>query len=423
MTLTQPPTYDVTPPPVTVLPTYDDDAPPALPRVGLGRPSPDERFARIGSWVAALGLAWLVTQRLLALSGLPWFLIAWFVLGLAVTAVTAHMSGGLIEVKDRVAQSVVTGAALVVGAAVVSTIVFVAARGWKPLLHVNFWTQDMSGVGPKDGFTHGGVLHAITGSAIELGIALLITLPLGIGTAVFMTEIGGRFARIVRTVVEAMTALPSIVAGLFIYTVFIIALGYPRSGLAAALAISVMILPIIARASDVVLRVVPGGLREASLALGASRWRTVWHVVLPTARPGLATAVILGVARGVGETSPVLLTSGAAAFMVKDPAGGVMNSLPLFIYTNVRSGEPVAIERAFAAATALLFLVLVLFTIARLLARQRRGGPSLVRRAIRAGSGGGVGRDRARTAEVSTSSTSGAPDPASARPVTPKEAS
>ena len=136
-------------------------------------------------------------------------------------------------------------------------------------------------------FDQGGVLHAIVGSLIQLGIALAITLPLGIGTAVFMTEVGGRFARVVRTVVEAMTALPSIVAGLFIYTVFIVALGYPRSGLAAALAISVMMLPIIARAADVVLRVVPGGLREASLALGASRWRTVWHVVLPDrpARP------------------------------------------------------------------------------------------------------------------------------------------
>ena len=192
-----------------------------------------------------------------------------------------------------------------------------------PLLHPNFFTQDMSGVGPKDGFDNGGVLHAIVGTLIELGIALAITLPLGIGTAVFMTEVGGRFARVVRTVVEAMTALPSIVAGLFIYSVFIVALGQPRSGLAASLAIAVMMLPIIARAADVVLRVVPGGLREASLALGASRWRTVWHVVLPTARPGLATAVILGVARGVGETSPVLLTSGAAAFMVTNPTDGV----------------------------------------------------------------------------------------------------
>ena len=372
----------VGPAPATHLPRYDDDAAPAVPRVSRGL-SPDDRFSQLGSWVAALGLAWLLTQKLLPLGGLPWFVIAWFVCGVAVTAVSAGMNGGLVEVKDRVAAAVITGAGVLVAIAVISSIVFVVSRGWRPVLHLNFFTDDMSGVGPKDSFDKGGVLHAMLGSFIELGIALAITLPLGIGTAVFMTEVGGRFARVVRTVVEAMTALPSIVAGLFIYTVFIVALGYPRSGLAAALAIAVMMLPIIARAADVVLRVVPGGLREASLALGASRWRTVWHVVLPTARPGLATAVILGVARGVGETSPVLLTSGAAAFTVTDPTDGVMNSLPLFIYSNVRSGEPAAIERAFGAASVLLGLVLILFIAARLLARQRGGGPTLRARLLR----------------------------------------
>ena len=130
-----------------------------------------------------------------------------------------------------------------------------------------------------------------------------------------------------------------------------------------------MMLPIIARAADVVLRVVPGGLREASLALGASRWRTVWHVVLPTARPGLATALILGIARGIGETSPVLLTSGAATSWSPTRPTGAMNSLPLFIYSNVRSGDPIAIQRAYGAAFVLLALVLVLFVVARLLAR------------------------------------------------------
>ncbi|GAB3785547.1 phosphate ABC transporter permease PstA [Nocardioides ungokensis] len=355
----------------THLPAHDDDTAPPTPRPSLGRPSPDERFAGIGSWVAGLALAWLLTQRMLPLEGVAWFLVAWFLCGLAVTAVTAGMTGGLVEVRDRVAGAVVTCGALVVGAALVSTLVFVVARGWRPLMHLNFFTDDMAGVGPKDPFDHGGVLHAIVGSLIELALALVVTLPLGIGTAVFMTEVGGRFARVVRTVVEAMTALPSIVAGLFVYTVLIVTLGYPRSGLAAGMAIAVMMLPIIARAADVVLRVVPGGLREASLALGASRWRTVWHVVLPTARPGLATAVILGVARGVGETSPVLLTSGAAAFLVTNPSDGVMNSLPLYIYSTVRSGEPAAITRAFAAATVLLTLVLVLFVTARLVARPR----------------------------------------------------
>lgn len=369
----------------TFLPTYDDDAAPQVPRASLGRLTVDEMFVRIGTWSSALGLAWLVTQRLLPLAGLPWFLIMWFVLGLGVTVVTGLLTGGLVEVRDRIAAAVVTVGALLVGAVLSSALVFVVVRGWRPLMHVNFFIDDMAGVGPRDAFTLGGVLHAIVGSLIEMGIGVAIALPLGIGTAVFMTEVGGSFARVVRTVVEAMTALPSIVAGLFVYTTFIVALGQPRSGLAAALAIAVMMLPIIARASDVVLRVVPSGLREASLALGSSRWRTVWHVVLPTARPGLATACILGVARGVGETSPVLLTSGAAGFLVTDPTDGVMNSLPLFIYTTVRSGEPVAITRAFAAATVLLTVVLILFITARVLARPRRTKKPRVSRRLRGG--------------------------------------
>ena len=355
----------------TYLPVRDDDAPPSLPRPGLGRPTAEERFIVLGSWAGGLALAWLVTQRILPVGGPVWLLVAWLVLGLLLTAVTSAMTGDRVDVVDRVVTGVVTSGALVVGGALLSTVVFVVYRGWEPLLHLNFFVDDMSGIGPRDPFDRGGILHAVLGSAIELGIAIAITLPLGIATAVFMTEVGGRFARVVRTIVEAMTALPSIVAGLFIYTILIVAVGFPRSGFAAAMALSVMMLPIIARAADVVLRVVPGGLREASLALGASRWRTVWHVVLPTARPGLATALILGVARGVGETSPVLLTSGAASFVVTDPTDGVMSSLPLYIFTGARSPEPMMIERAFAAATVLLVLVLALFVVARLLARPR----------------------------------------------------
>mgnify|MGYP003334104380 CR=1 FL=1 len=358
--------------PRTTLPTRDPDAPPPVPRRAVGRPDADELFARVGAWIAALGATWLVTQRFLPLSGVAWFVIVLLVAGIVMTALLSAMSTTFVEVRDRVAGVVVTAGAVLVGLALVSAVVFVFVRGWRPLTHLNFFTDDMSGVEPKAPFTEGGVLHAIIGSGIQLGIGLAVALPLGIGTAVFMTEVGGRFARIVRTVVEAMTALPSIVAGLFVYTTVILAAGVPRSGLAAGLAIGVMMLPIIARAADVVLRVVPGNLREASLALGASRWRTVWHVVLPTARPGLATAVILGVARGVGETSPVLLTSGAAPFITANPVGGAMNSLPLFIYTQVRSGEPHAIGRAFGAAVVLMTLVLALFVIARLVARPRR---------------------------------------------------
>jgi len=332
----------------------------------------DDRFVVGGAALAALALAWILCYQILPWGTLPAFVVTAFVLFLAVVAVgTAATTPGPL-VADRLASAVITGGAVLVAVALASAIVFVFVRGWPALWHWNTWTDDMAGIGPRDPLTKGGVAHAILGSFIQVGIAVAITLPLGFGTAVFMTEVGGRFARLVRTVVEAMTALPSIVAGLFIYTTFIIALGVPRSGFAAATALSVMMLPIIARAADVVLRVVPSGLREASLALGASQWRTVWHVVLPTARPGLATAMILGVARGVGETSPVLLTSGAAPFFVWNPFDGVMNSLPLFIFSSVRSGEPEYIERGFAAASILLMLVLLLFVAARRIARPRK---------------------------------------------------
>ena len=349
------------------------DSVPVHERRLLSRSTAEQRFELIGCWVAAIALAWLVCGRLMPWHGPLVFTVVTVVLGVVLLAVITAIDAGRPEVVDRIVTTIITLAAGLVGLALVSTVLFIFAKGYKPLLHVNTFFDDMSGVGPRDSLDRGGVAHAIVGSLIEVGIAIIVAIPLGIGTAIYMTEVGGRFARVVRTVVEAMTALPSIVAGLFIYTTLIVGLGVPRSGLAAAMALGVMMLPIIARASDVVLRVVPGNLREASLALGASRWSTVWHIVLLTARPGLATAVILGVARGIGETSPVLLTSGAATFMVTNPTEGVMNSLPLFIFSTVRSGEPIYIERAYGAAAILLAIVLVLFVTARLLARPRKG--------------------------------------------------
>ena len=339
----------------------------------IGAVTAVDRVVVAGSLVAASALAWVLCFRLLPWGTVPGVVLTGFVLFLAIVSVATSATSSGPMVVDRLASAVITGGAALVGVALVSTVVFTFVRGAPALPHLNMFVSDMAGIGPRDALSTGGVAHAILGSLIEITLAVAVTVPLGFGTAVFMTEVGGPFARVVRTVVEAMTALPSIVAGLFVYTVLIVGLGVPRSGLAAAAALSVMMLPIIARAADVVLRVVPSGLREASLALGSSRWRTVWHVVLPTARPGLATALILGVARGIGETSPVLLTSGVASFVVLSPTDGVMNSLPLFIYTTVRSGEPLYVERGFAAASILLFLVLVLFVVARRLARPRTG--------------------------------------------------
>ena len=152
-------------------------------------------------------------------------------------------------------------------------------------------------------------------------------------------------------------------------------LGFERSGLAASFAVSIMMLPIIIRSADVVLRLVPGNLREASAALGAPDWRTVRYVVLPTARSGLATSVILGVARGLGETAPVLLTSGITASMNLNPRSGPMMSLPLATFEFVRSPQPTLVARGFATAAVLMVLVLVLFTLARIARRPACGSP------------------------------------------------
>jgi phosphate transport system permease protein len=213
----------------------------------------------------------------------------------------------------------------------------------------------------------GGISHAIVGTLIMMTISLIITVPLSMACAVFLNETSGRATSLVRTVVTAMTALPSILAGLFVFATWILILGFPRSGLAASIATSIMMLPIIIRAADVVLRLVPGNLREAAAALGAPQWRTVWHVVLPTARSGLTTAVILGVARGIGETAPVLLTAGFTSTMNLNPQANPMVSLPLAAFQFVRSPQPTLVARGFATAAVLMILVLILFTVARIL--------------------------------------------------------
>jgi len=235
------------------------------------------------------------------------------------------------------------------------------------LPYLTFYTEDMALAGPLDPLSIGGVAHAILGSLIQIGIALAITIPLGIAAAVYLNEIPGRFSRFVRTIVEAMTALPSIVAGLFIFATAILMFGLPKSGLAASLAISVMMLPIMIRSADVVLRLVPQTLKEASIGLGASQWKTVWNVVLPTSRSGLTTSIILATARGIGETSPVLLTSGFTAELNVNPLESPMVSLPLAIFQFVKSPEPTMIARGFGTAAVLMVLVLTLFVIARII--------------------------------------------------------
>lgn len=340
----------------------------------------EDRYAILGAAAGAVALAALLFGWIAPLSGIVGFIVVAFLTFIVFYALLVSISGDWREVVDRVMTVVLASAGVILFSALLFVVMFTLVRGWPALMNLNFFFQDMEFAGPLDGLDVGGIANAIVGTLIQIGIALAISIPLGIVTALFLNEIGGRFAKFVRTIVDAMTALPSIVAGLFIYSAFILVFTNQRSGFAAALAITVMMLPIIIRASDVVLRLVPGNLREASYALGASRWRTVWHVVLPTARSGLVTAVILGTARGIGETSPVLLTSGITSVMNTNPFDGPMISLPLQVFTFVGSPEPNFIARGFGTAAVLMLLVLTLFAIARVLGGRGAGELSPRRR-------------------------------------------
>jgi phosphate transport system permease protein len=279
-----------------------------------------------------------------------------------------------VAVRDRLAAVIFTTAAAIAVTALVMVVSFTADKGWVAAKHLHFLTETTATIQPNAPVTQGGVYAAIVGTVEQVGFATLFAVPLGIATAVYLNEVRGRMSRVVRTVVETMTAIPSILAGLFVYALVILALGFSKCGLAAGLALTVQMLPVVARTSEVVLRLVPNGLREASYALGSTQWGTVRKIVLPTALPGLTTAVLLGIARVIGETSPVLLTSGFTAELNKDLLHGPQVSLPLFIFTLVKEPVSQSIQRAYGAGLVLLVLVLVIFTSARLIS-SRSGRP------------------------------------------------
>jgi phosphate transport system permease protein len=325
----------------------------------------------IGSLASSFALVEVGYEHILDFSGLLGFLVCWYFVFLVIYGLVVSISNPRPIVVERLVAATLYVAAAVVIVALGSTVIYTFAKGWHAYIHLNFFTHDMAGVSPTAPLNQGGILNAIVGTAIEVGIAVAVSVPLGIGTAVYMTEVRGRGSQLVRTVVESMTALPEILAGLFVYVVLIVGFGLPKSGLAASVAMAVTMIPIIARAGEVALRVVPSGLREASDALGATHWKTVSKVVLPSARAGLATATILAVARGIGETAVVLITSGASSFLTFNPTQEPMNSLPLFIYTSYTTHESVAIVRGFGAASVLLTMVLALFVVTRLLLRDK----------------------------------------------------
>jgi phosphate transport system permease protein len=238
-------------------------------------------------------------------------------------------------------------------------------------LSVDFFTTDPTGRFLGD---PGGIRSAIVGTVVIVGLASLIAVPLGIGVALYLVEYGRKspLANAVRYFIDVMTGVPSIVFGLFIYIVLVLTgIGGNFAGWKGSVALALLMMPVVTRSAEVALSLVPNSLREAALALGAPRWRVVSRIVLPTAAPALTTGSLLAIARGAGETAPLLFTAFAVNSLSLD-LGQQMNSLPIQIFNDVRQAQTNIVERAWGGALTLVVMIFILTTVARLVQRRNR---------------------------------------------------
>jgi phosphate transport system permease protein len=300
------------------------------------------------------------------------FVACWFAAFVAIYGVVVRQRHGALALKDRLATLLIASGTTVALLPLFLVLFFVIRRGLPVVLtgfpHFPFVRHDLRNFSPTDPVSKAGMQQAIVGSLEQVGLATLVTVPVGVLTATYLNEVGGRFAGLVRTIADAMTGLPSVIAGLFIYAAWV----KPKqqsgfSGFAAGMALSVVMLPTVIRTAEEVLRIVSENLREAALALGAPEWRMVLRVVIPTARTGLVTAAILGVARAVGETAPVLLTAFGSPRLNTNPLQGAQDDLPMRIYLLVRSPSDSNVAAAWGGALLLVLVILTLFTLARIL--------------------------------------------------------
>lgn len=326
----------------------------------------------VGAIASSFCLTWLVYEDLTTLSGGLGFFVCWIAVFLAAYWLLVRRRYGPLAARDRFVSSVLTLSAAVVVLSLGVIVGYTVFRGFSSF-RPHFFTQDMRYTSPLAPPSAGGGLAAIIGSAEQVGLAIAISVPSGIAVAVLLSEIRGPLGRIVRIFIEAMNGIPSVLAGLFILAIWIYEYGFPQSGFAVAMALSISMLPTVARTAAVVLNLVPGGLREASLALGGTEWRMIRKVVLPTARAGIVTAIILGVARVVGETAPAALDNAPANQINWNPFRGPQDDLPLFVYRFIRTPVHSEITRAWTGAMVLIVLVLVLFALARLASRRSSG--------------------------------------------------
>ena len=329
----------------------------------------------------AIGLfLWLVLDVHIALTA-----VVTFLLYLVVTYLTYRFTSGHRQALNRVMTGLVSGAFVLAVLPLVSLLWTVVANGLGTLIQPSFLSTSMNGVtGVHDrammedgGPLIGGAYHAIVGTLIITGIATLISVPIGMFTAIYLVEYGAthRISHAIRFLVDVMTGIPSIVAGLFAYALFSSLFGPgTKNGIAGAIALSVLMIPTVVRNSEEMLRIVPNELREAALALGVPKWRVILKVVLPTAASGLASGVTLAIARVIGETAPLLVAVGYFRAINTNPFEGPMNTLAVYAYwmfmkpLNPGYPEP-SLDRAWAAALMLLLIVVLLNLLARIIAK------------------------------------------------------
>ncbi len=327
----------------------------------LGR----SRHIAIGLAAVALGAAtWLP-------SGAPnW--ARWIVVTIVAYCVGIYVVSRIVEGQrqalDRLMSAVFTSCFALVLLPLISLIWTVLERGL-PRFDTEFFTSTMRGVVGEGG----GAYHAIVGTLIITGLATLMSVPFGLFTAIYLAEYGRgtRLAKAIQAMVDVMTGIPSIVAGLFAYALFELFFGPgTRSGISGAVALTVLMTPVVVRSAEEMLRLVPDELREASYALGVPKWKTIVKVVIPTAIAGVITGVVLAIARVIGETAPLLVTVGLAQGVNWNPFDGRMTTLPVYTYYQyVQPGLPpeAGQDRSWTAALTLVLIVMILFSLARIL--------------------------------------------------------
>jgi phosphate transport system permease protein len=343
------------------------------------------RVRRLPFWVpyltavaaAALALLLFKTAKLL---GGGWVLTAVgaVLLFLILLGATSGAVEGGRAARNRVATSLIYSAFVLALLPLLSVVLTLIDKG-RSRLDADFFNNSMRNITAFD--SGGGAYHAIVGTLEQVGIATVITVPLGVGAAIYVVEYGrGWLANYIRFFVDVMTGIPSIVAGLFILALWVLIIsphfsanGRPSySGFAASLALAVLMLPTIARSTEEMLRLVPASLREGSYALGIQRWKTIMSIVVPTALPGIVTGVMLAIARAAGETAPVLLVAGGSPLRNFNPFQQNQESLSIYIYEQASVASKYGAPRAWTAALTLVTLVLALTIAAKLLARRNK---------------------------------------------------